>query len=310
MGPIGPELTGKRLVIVPDGALFYVPFGTLLLPPGSNFASLTADTQTRLIDHYEISVVPSMTLVPLLRQQPEQTEPEKVLAVLADPVFYPTEKRKPGDSTLAIPTSGSPVEASSRTSWVLTRLPYTRREADNISGFVPKENTLKALGLDANRGTVLSGKLNQYRYVHFATHGLVDVEQPEFSALALSMVDSQGHPQDGFLRLIDTYHLHLKAELVTLSACETGLGKEIAGEGLVGLTGGFFYAGSKRVVVSLWKVNDRATAELMTEFYRGIFVKKMAPAAALQEAQLYLKKQKKWSAPYFWAAFQLQGEWK
>jgi CHAT domain-containing protein len=104
--------------------------------------------------------------------------------------------------------------------------------------------------------------------------------------------------------------LKLPADLVVLSACQTGLGKEIKGEGLVGLTRGFMYAGATRVVVSLWNVNDRATADLMTTFYRKMLRENQRPAAALRAAQVEMWRQRQWQAPYYWAAFVLQGEWK
>ncbi|MGH9854334.1 MAG: CHAT domain-containing protein, partial [Blastocatellia bacterium] len=153
-------------------------------------------------------------------------------------------------------------------------------------------------------------ELGQYRFVHFATHGYLDSEQPELSALVLSLVNDRGARQNGFLRTHEIYNLKLPAEMVTLSACETGLGKEIRGEGLVGLTRGFMYAGAKRVVVSLWALNDRATAELMARFYRKMLKDGLRPAAALRMAQVELSKQPQWRAPYFWAGFVLQGEWR
>ena len=126
----------------------------------------------------------------------------------------------------------------------------------------------------------------------------------------LSLVDPSGRPRDGFLRLHEIYNLELPAELVVLSACQTGLGKEIRGEGLVGLTRGFMYAGAKRVVASLWRVDDAATAELMKRFYTGMYSKGLRPAAALRAAQVEMSKQSRWRHPFFWSAFVLQGEWR
>ncbi len=156
----------------------------------------------------------------------------------------------------------------------------------------------------------MSDQLSQYRYVHFATHGLADSERPELSTIVLSLFDEQGRPQDGFLRAHEVYNLNLPAEMVVLSACETGLGKLTKGEGLVSLTRGFMYAGAARVVVSLWNVNDRATAELMTKFYRRVLVEGERPAVALRAAQIEMWRDKRWEAPYYWAAFTLQGEWR
>jgi CHAT domain-containing protein len=126
----------------------------------------------------------------------------------------------------------------------------------------------------------------------------------------LSLIDERGQPQDGFLRLHDIYNLQLRADLVVLSACETALGKEIRGEGLIGLTRGFMYAGAPRVVASLWKVEDKATAELMKRFYKGMLKEGKRPAVALRDAQVEMWRREGWQAPFFWAAFTLQGEWK
>ena len=155
----------------------------------------------------------------------------------------------------------------------------------------------------------MSDQLSQYRYLHFATHGLADTERTELSTIVLSLFDEQGRPQEGFLRAHEVYNLNLPAELVVLSACETGLGKQVKGEGLVSLTRGFMYAGAAREVVSLWSVNDKATAELMTKFYRKILVEGQRPAAALRAAQIEMWRTTQWAAPYYWAAFTLQGEW-
>jgi CHAT domain-containing protein len=126
----------------------------------------------------------------------------------------------------------------------------------------------------------------------------------------MSLVDEKGMPQNGFLRLHDIFNLNLPAELVVLSACQTGRGQEIKGEGIIGLTRGFMYAGASRVLVSLWKVDDKATAELMKRFYRGMLKEKLTPAAALKQAQVEMSKIPQWSSPYYWAGFVLQGEWR
>ena len=156
----------------------------------------------------------------------------------------------------------------------------------------------------------MSADLAQYRIVHFATHGLMNSQHPELSGLVLSLVDQEGKPQNGFLRLHEIYNLHLEADLVVLSACQTALGQEIQGEGLIGLTRGFMYAGAPRVVASLWQVDDRATANLMKYFYEGMLGQGLRPAAALRAAQISMMKDKRWQSPYYWAGFTLQGEWK
>ena len=169
---------------------------------------------------------------------------------------------------------------------------------------------MKALDFQANRTTATSADLGQYRIVHFATHGLLNNEHPELSGLVLSLVNNRGQPQDGFLELEDIYNLRLPVDLVVLSACDTALGQEMNGEGLVGLTRGFMYAGATRVVASLWSVNDAATSELMARFYKEMQQGQMKPAAALRAAQIQMWKQKIWTSPYYWAAFQIQGDWR
>ena len=168
---------------------------------------------------------------------------------------------------------------------------------------------MKALDFAANRATAMSTDLEHYRYVHFATHGVLNSAHPELSALVLSLVNEQGVEQDGFLWAHEVYTLRFPAEMVVLSGCRTGLGKEIKGEGLVGLTRGFMYAGSARVLVSLWDIADEASSALMVRVYKEILgQQKLRPAAALRAAQISIWKEKRWQAPYYWAAFVLQGE--
>ncbi len=155
----------------------------------------------------------------------------------------------------------------------------------------------------------MSEDLSKYRIIHFATHSFLDSMHPELSGIALSMLDRQGRPQEGFLRSHEVFNLRLGAELVVLSGCRTGLGKEVKGEGLYGMTRGFMYAGSKRVLVSLWDVQDQATARLMSDFYRGLLgPKRPHTAAALRAAQIAIWREGRWQAPYYWAGFVLQGE--
>jgi len=191
----------------------------------------------------------------------------------------------------------------------IKRLPFTRQEADQILSVAPLGENLKALDFKANRATATGSELSNYRYVHFATHGYLDTTTPSLSAIVLSLVNEQGKAQDGFLRAHDIYNLHLPAELVVLSACETGLGKDVRGEGLDGITRGFMYAGARRVIVSLWNVNDKATAALMKRLYTEMLRENRTPAAALRAAQIEMLRLRQWQSPYYWAAFVMQGEW-
>jgi CHAT domain-containing protein len=188
----------------------------------------------------------------------------------------------------------------------LRRLVFSRPEADAILKAADGDG-LEALGFEASRATATSPTLARHRIVHFATHGLLDNRHPELSGLVLSMVDRKGRPQNGFLDLQDIYNLSLPVDLVVLSACETALGKKIGGEGLLGLTRGFMYAGAQRVIASLWKVDDVATAELMKRFYKGLLHDRLPAPAALRRAQRELRQNPRWRAPYFWAPFVIEG---
>jgi CHAT domain-containing protein/Tfp pilus assembly protein PilF len=312
--PVASLLGKKRLLVVANGALQSVPFAAL--PSPTSNAGVAA---TPLVVEHEIVNLPSASTLAVLRQETRERKPApKTLAVLADPVFESSDVRF---KARAEQTAGGKAEPRARTDrWrglglarlSFRRLPGTRDEAEAIVKFVPPTLARAALGFAANRALVDSGELGQYRYVHFATHGgLFDRQHPELASLVLSLFDEQGTAQeDGFLLAPEIFNLKLNADVVVLSACETGLGKDVRGEGLVGLTRGFMYAGAPRVVVSLWNVDDAATAELMTRFYRGMLVEKLRPAQALQRAQVSMWQEKHYSAPFYWAAFTLQGEWR
>jgi CHAT domain-containing protein len=186
----------------------------------------------------------------------------------------------------------------------------SKREAQAIRDIAAAGQTTIALGFDASRERVMASNLAEYRIVHFATHSLLNEDNPELSGVVFSLVDKQGKEQNGFLRLHEIFNLNLPVEMVVLSACQTGLGKKIKGEGLVGLTRGFMYAGAPRVVASLWSVDDRATALLMSSFYRKMLRENLPPAAALRAAQNEIRGQKQWRSPVYWAGFVLQGEWR
>jgi CHAT domain-containing protein len=191
----------------------------------------------------------------------------------------------------------------------LSRLPGTRAEAEGILSLVPGEQRLAALGFEARRALAMDPEVGRYHVLHFATHGLLNSTHPELSGLVLSLVDETGEPQNGFLRLQDVYQLRIEADLVVLSACQTALGKRVQGEGVLGLTRGFLHAGARQVLASLWKVSDRATAELMAELYRSMLREGARPAAALRQAQRKLRRTRPFGATYSWAAFVLQGDW-
>lgn len=317
LGPAASHLENKRLLVVGSGILEYVPFGLLS----------SSDASVPLIAEHEIITLPSVSVLGSLRREMTRKAPApEAAAVFADPVFTADDPRiaaakksspngSSSDIAIANGGQGSTLDRTMRdfnfaAGGRLARLPFSHREADALLSSAPGTANLKALSFEANRQRATSADLGRYRILHFATHGLLNSEHPELSGLVLSLVDSTGKPQDGFLRLHDIYDLKLNADLVVLSACQTGLGKQVRGEGLIGLTRGFMHAGAPRIVASLWQVNDVATAELMKRFYHGLFKEGLRPAAALRFAQLELMKQKRWASPYYWAPFVLQGEWK
>jgi len=304
LAPLAAELKQKRLVIVAEGALQYVPFAALPSPQSS---------RPLIVDH-EIVTLPSASVLAVLREEFANRKPaSKAVAVLADPVFSATDSRLTGKTTAAEASAVSfDAQRSAAESGLggLVRLRFSRQEADEIARLAGDKRNLKALDFSANRAMATDAKLSDYRIVHFATHGLINNQHPDLSGIVLSLVDEQGRPQNGFLRLYDIYNLKLNADLVVLSACQTALGKEIRGEGLVGLTRGFMYAGAPRVVASFWRIDDRATADIMRRFYEAMLKDGLSPAAALRAAQVSMLNDKRWQSPHFWAAFTLQGEWR
>jgi CHAT domain-containing protein len=271
-----------------------------------------------LVEHEIVNLPSASTLAVLRKELNDRKSVPKALAVLADPVFGTNDPRLKSSSPQASGTQPEnsninrrALERSATTANVsFNRLPFSRQEAEQILALVPTTERMQAFDFAANRAIATNPELQNYRIVHLATHGVLNSTQPELSGVVLSLVDEKGTLQNGFLQLRDIFNLNLPAELVVLSACETGLGKEVRGEGLVGLTRGFMYAGTPRVVVSLWSVSDRATSELMVKFYKKMLQDGLKPAAALRAAQIEMWQQKQWQAPYYWAAFTLQGEWR
>ena len=321
LAPVASKLGQKRLVIVADGELQSIPFAALSdITPNNNQTQGNVQYQP-LIVHHEIVNLPSVTAIATQRQEliGRKSAP-KTLAILANPVFDAKDSRVTGKPATIAPDLDlrSQIQQSDlkraarsfqRDGWGY--LPGTRIEADAILKLVSATDSLQAFDFDANYNWATSKQLAQYRFLHFATHGFADPEHPELSGIVLSLVDKQGLPTpQGYLRLGDIFNLNFPADLVVLSACETGLGKDVQGEGLVGLTRGLMYAGAQRVVVSLWNVDDRATAELMQEFYKLLLQQDKSPTTALRAAQLKLWQNPNLNKPLYWAAFTLQGEWR
>jgi len=310
LGPVAGELGQKRLVIVGDGALQYIPFSALSAPQ----ASPNDEVKPLLVEHEMVNLPSASTLASIRRDIAQRQVAPKAVAVLADPVFSQDDPRVNSNSQVPASTASPQAEQITRgfndRSGValFARLPWTQQEAQKILELVPESDRFQAFDFAASRETATSAQLSQYRILHFATHGFFNTLHPELSGIVLSLVDRQGKPINGLLVTPDIFNLNLPAELIVLSGCQTGLGKEIRGEGLVGLTRGLMYAGASRVMVSLWSVNDQSTAELMSRFYQKMLQEKMSPAAALRAAQISMWQEKR--EIHSWAAFILQGEWK
>jgi CHAT domain-containing protein/Tfp pilus assembly protein PilF len=344
LGPVAGKLGKKRLLIVGDGILQYIPFGVLPEPESlgkgeretkriRNPQSAIRNPQSYapLIANHEIVTLPSASVLATLRRiRTGRSAAPYTLAVLADPVFSGEDGRLGLDARTKIKSDQGPdqdgnagggalaakivtdVERSAADSGVqvFRRLLFSRQEAEAITGLLPASERLRALDFAADRRLALSGRLGEYRILHFATHGLLNNKIPALSGLVFSLVDEQGRALNGFLRLHEIYNLKLNADLVVLSGCQTALGQEVSGEGLIGLTRGFMHAGAPRVVASLWSVNDQATANLMKLFYQRMLKDGLRPAAALRAAQIAMWKTEPNAVPYRWGAFILQGDWR
>jgi CHAT domain-containing protein/tetratricopeptide (TPR) repeat protein len=315
LGPVAGELSDRRLLVVADESLERVPFAALPEPAVTSPADRRPSEP--LVARHEVQRVPSAAALIHWVQLPPPSA-AKTLAVFADPVFDRADPRvgaRVADSAqgfesdwrreLTRPLQHSGLAADGR----LPRLPHTREEARALSALIPKKQRHVALGFDASRQAALSPELASYEFVHFATHAVLDETTPGLSSVVLSLVDREGRERDGFLKAEDVSEMHLAAELVTLSGCSTGLGKQVRGEGTLGLVHSFLRGGARRVLLSLWDVDDRATAAFMAQFYGAMLgPRHLSPAAALREAQMTMRASERWSAPHFWAGFVLTGD--
>ncbi len=304
LAPFVSKISKKRLAIIADGVLQYTAFSALQLP----------NSDKLLADENEIIVLPSASVLAQIRENSDSNKNyNKTIAVFADPVFDKNDPRIVKQKGSSVDLQNSLLKMTLRdfkSGQDLPRLLASRQEAKNITGFLPKDKTRLQTDFAANLENVEKSDLEQYRILHFATHGLLNTSNPEFSGLVFSLYDKNGKSQDGFLTLNNIYNLNLSSDMVVLSACQTALGKEVSGEGLIGISRGFLYAGSNRIVASLWKVDDAATAEFMKRFYRNHLQNKMPASKALQQTKIEMKKIKRYQSPYYWSAFTLLGDWK
>lgn len=310
MPPAAIPTNTRRLLVIADGYLHYLPL--IVLPSPKD--GIESTPESVLLDDFEIQYLPSAAVFAALKRRAVgRPSPSLKVAVFADAVFSNSDPRignpsasmpatRPDTSTQGLRPAGASLAAR-----LLPRLPHTHTEAEFILSLVPKQHGLGLFGFDATKQQLFSGGLDRFSIVHIATHAFIDERLPGLSGLVLSRRDPLGRPVDGELHLHEIYGLRLAADLVILSGCQTALGRQVRGDGLVSLSRGFFYAGSSQLLVSLWRVNDEATAALMIELYRGMLGRGETPAAALRSAQLWMRRQEQWNAPYFWAGFVLQG---
>jgi CHAT domain-containing protein/tetratricopeptide (TPR) repeat protein len=286
LGPARDRLRGARLLIVPDGGVAYVPFAAL--PDASGRA---------LLERYEILHVPAGSLLVGTTGGPARLAAPRRVAIVADPVFSTDDPRV--SASVAVAARAEHRGAS------FSRLTASAAEAERIAALAT--GAVVATGFAATEAYVRQEAFARADIVHFATHSVLDADAPELSAIVLSLFDEHGRPRDGLLRLHEIVELRLDASLAVLSACETALGRGVSGEGLIGLVRGFLHAGARQVMASFWRVHDQGTAELMTRFYAGVLGGHRDAAAALRDAQLAVRADPRWSAPYYWASFGLQG---
>jgi CHAT domain-containing protein len=266
--PVEQSIEGNQsLIIVPDGVLYYVPFEALQAAGSSRY----------LLERFPISYAPSATSLSAAEQSPPPAQ-QMMLLAFGDPVYAGQRGRG------------------------LAALPYTRDEVLGITSLFPKAQSAVYLGAGASQQSMKAEALERYRYIHFATHGILDESHPSRSGLALTA----GSSDSGILKVDEITGLRIHADVVTLSACSTGLGELVSGEGMLGLVRSFLYAGASSVAVSLWNVNDDATSTLMKEFYRNLS-RSVPPQEALRRAKISLIRQDNslWRHPHFWAPFVL-----
>jgi CHAT domain-containing protein len=295
--PIESSLSGfRQWVVIPDGALDYVPFAALRATSGQStiFVAL----------QHDVVLTPAAWRLDTSRVPPG-TRDQRGLLLVADPVYQPDDPRL----VAVARTSGKAHVAADRAAGAapraLQRLPFTAAEAAGIAAEFPRGEVEELIGVDATRARLLALDWSKYRYIHIAAHGVVDAQVPQLSALMLGAYDASGNAVDGAVRVADLSLQSLRAEVAVFSACDTALGREVPSEGLVGISSTVLARGAHAVVASLWPVSDEIGARLMTEFYRHLLHDSMSPAAALGAAMRSVVSRDGSADPALWAAFQI-----
>ncbi|HUS59573.1 MAG TPA: CHAT domain-containing tetratricopeptide repeat protein [Planctomycetota bacterium] len=312
--PAASLLQGKQhIIIVPDGPLHHLGFECLLTEETRkvDFARLPY-----LLRQGTVSYAPSATAwVEINRRPMPAPEYQKEILICADPDYGSRENevQLAMRNTLGLNAN-------------LVRLPYSSLEARNVASVFAPQDTVLLDRRKASESRLKGMDLSVFKYLNFATHAVLDEERPEFSSIVLAQTDEE---DDGFLQMQEIFNLKLNARLVSLSACSTACGKVLDGEGMVGISRAFFYAGTPSVVASLWNVNDASTSHLMTELFKSLKTHNLSTAAALRQAKLRLiegssaspfdvvpdnpshvdpQASGSYSHPFYWAAFVLIGK--
>jgi len=311
-GQIASKIKNKRLIIVPDGKLRYFPIVALPFPKSAE----NSRENPPFLETNEIIYEPSAAMLQLIKtRQNTVITPEKDLLVVSDPVFTRDDERFPPAIRNVRYRSGAfrkrkfddNLESLNARSF-LERLPGTDEEANRIFQAFTKKHSRQLSGFSATRKNLLEENLSKYKILHFATHGLLNETNPELSGILLSFYDEKANKLDGFIRLQDIYNFHLSSDLVVLSACDTAVGKEVKGEGLMSLTNGFLQVGAKAVISSRWKVDDNASLQLMDNFYEFMANERLTPSQALSKAQIKMFRKSNYKSPFYWAAFSIHGD--
>ncbi len=306
LGQVAGQIEGKRLIIVPDGKLHYFPIAALPFPGSTDNTPILLTNETI----YEPSAA---TLALLTQNGRTASAATKNLLVFSDPIFSVEDSRISAAETKSLPETSSLQTENFRFAESLTslvRLNASRTESDSIIEIVGASDSTALNGAEATRESALNASVADYKIVHFATHGIIDEERPELSGIVLSQVGGDGQARNGVVRLQDIYAMDLSADAVVLSACSTGIGKEVKGEGLMSLNNAFLQTGAKSVVSSLWKVDDYAAQELMVNFYRELTSGTITTAEALRKAQIKLRGNPQFQSPFYWAAFTVEGDFR
>jgi len=279
-----------NLIIVPDDTLHYLPFEALIVTPEK-------EPRRYLIETHTVSYAPSASVLAFLQKpsQPHKSIEQKDLLALGDPVFGKNENADLNRSLYR------------QRGFDMVRLPNSGVEIQKIAAMFPAPKRTTYLRAEAKEERVKTENLEQYRMLHFATHAWVDENLPGRSCIVLAVDDDPA--EDGFLLMNEIFNLKLQADLVVLSACQTGRGKLLRGEGLIGLSRAFFYAGARSLLASLWKVDDQSTVELMVKFYEYLQQgKSKSEALCLAKRALIKGKIAAARHPHYWAPFVLLGE--